>query len=67
MNTRSSHRSPTPAVLRDDVRAVFPCLRSVTPALEALAAGAGPLVVPSGTRLFAEHEPCKGFPLVLAG
>ena len=45
--------------------ASFPSLGGVTPALADLIAQTQ--AVPANTVVFAEHAPCQGFPLVLAG
>lgn len=50
-----------------DPLALYPALANVTPSLAALGGSAGPLNVPAGAVLFAEHAPCQGFPLVLQG
>lgn len=44
---------------------LYPALQGLGPALAELAAQ--PLEVPAGTVLFQENDPCKGFPLLLAG
>jgi CRP/FNR family transcriptional regulator, anaerobic regulatory protein len=48
-------------------QALYPALTGVAPALSSLGAAGQPFSVPAGTVLFGEHEPCKGFPLVLEG
>ena len=50
-----------------DPFALYPALANVVPSLAALGPAAGPLHVPAGAVLFAEHDPCQGFPLVLQG
>jgi len=50
-----------------DPLALYPALAQVSPALAALGAAGQPVTVPAGAVLFSEHEPCKGFPLVLQG
>lgn len=50
-----------------DPFALYPALANVVPSLAALGGGAGPMNVPAGAVLFAEHDPCQGFPLVLQG
>ena len=60
-----------PAPERDATRRLaerFPALAGLAPALEArLAAEAQVLRVPAGAILFDAKQPCRGFPLVLAG
>lgn len=50
-----------------DPFALYPALANVVPSLAALGEAAGPLHMPAGAVLFAEHDPCQGFPLVLQG
>jgi CRP/FNR family transcriptional regulator len=50
-----------------DPFALYPALSNVMPSLAALGSAAGPLHMPAGAVLFAEHAPCQGFPLVLQG
>lgn len=47
--------------------ASYPAMAGVLAQPGAAATLLGPLAVPAGTTLFHEHEPCKGFPLVLDG
>ncbi len=47
---------------------LYPVLQALpTPLRERLLAGSQPMTVPAGTVLFDEHQPCQGFPFVLAG
>ena len=46
---------------------LYPALADVLPALTELGANAGPVSVPTGSVLFDENAPCRGFPLVLEG
>ena len=50
-----------------DLLALYPALANVSPSLAALGNAAVAFSVPAGTVLFSEHDPCKGFPLVLEG
>jgi CRP/FNR family transcriptional regulator len=50
-----------------DPLALYPALAQVVPSLAALGAGGQAFTVPARTVLFSEHDPCKGFPLVLDG
>ncbi len=50
-----------------DPLALYPALAQVFPSLAGLGAAGRTIEVPAGTLLFNEHEPCKGFPLVLEG
>lgn len=50
-----------------DPFALYPALANVVPSLAALGEATGPLHMPAGAVLFAEHDPCQGFPLVLQG
>ncbi len=50
-----------------DPLALYPALAQVVPSLAALGAGGQASTVPARTVLFNEHDPCKGFPLVLDG
>ncbi|HYD76936.1 Crp/Fnr family transcriptional regulator [Ramlibacter sp.] len=52
--------------LPDQLLALYPALAEVL-AAGGLPPGLAPTSVPAGTTLFTEHEPCKGFPLVLEG
>lgn len=45
----------------------YPVLARLLPAGPQAAGLGAPLRVPAGTLLFSEHEPCRGFPLVLEG
>ncbi|WP_374669640.1 Crp/Fnr family transcriptional regulator [Ramlibacter sp.] len=47
--------------------AAYPWLAEVQPGVDSLPPACGPLTVPAGTPLFAEHAPCQGFPLVIEG
>lgn len=49
-----------------DILGIYPALAGAL-AEWGLPPGAAPVTVPAGTPLFQEHEPCKGFPLVLEG
>lgn len=47
---------------------LYPVLRELpAPLRERLVAESQPMTVPAGTVLFDEHQPCQGFPFVLAG
>lgn len=47
---------------------LYPVLQELPAGLrERLAAVVQPMTVPAGTVLFDEHQPCQGFPFVLAG
>lgn len=47
---------------------LYPVLQELPYGLRArLAAAVQPMAVPTGTVLFDEHQPCQGFPFVLAG
>ncbi len=47
---------------------LYPVLRGLPDGLRTrLAAAIQPMTVPAGTVLFDEHQPCQGFPFVLAG
>ena len=47
---------------------LYPVLQDLPAGLrERLAAAVQPMTVPAGTVLFDEHQPCQGFPFVLAG
>jgi CRP/FNR family transcriptional regulator len=46
---------------------LYPALAQVSPSLTALGTSIGPMEVPTGTVLFDENAPCRGFPLVLDG
>ena len=50
-----------------DPLALYPALAQVVPSLESLGSTANPIAVPTGTVLFDENAPCRGFPLVLDG
>jgi CRP/FNR family transcriptional regulator len=50
-----------------DPLALYPGLAGVSPPLSTLGAAGQALAVPAGAVLFSEHEPCKGFPLLLEG
>ena len=47
--------------------ALYPALAQVQPSLAELGPALAPMQVPTGTVLFSENTPCRGFPLVLAG
>ncbi len=50
------------------VRDLYPALAALPAAALASLLGRCPVAeVPAGTTLFAEHEPCRGFPLVVSG
>jgi CRP/FNR family transcriptional regulator len=52
----------------ETVTTLYPALRSLPP--EQLAAACQPAMqinLPAGAQIFAEHQPCQGFPLLLAG
>jgi CRP/FNR family transcriptional regulator, anaerobic regulatory protein len=50
-----------------DPLALYPALAGVSPALPALGASGEAFTVPASTVVFSEHQPCKGFPLLLEG
>ncbi|MCL2345992.1 MAG: Crp/Fnr family transcriptional regulator [Desulfobulbus sp.] len=48
--------------------ALYPALAGLTPAqLAALLQPGAVMEVPTGAQVFSEHQPCSGFPLLLAG
>lgn len=64
----SSPQAPSPAQI-ERLLALYPAVAALPPALrdQVLASHAQGLRVPAGTLLFQEGQPCRGFPLVLAG
>jgi len=57
-----------PALDADSLRRLYPALAALdTAELAGLLRPEALLHVPAGTRVFAETEPCRGFPLVVAG
>jgi len=58
----------TPAVDREKVLNFYPALAGLPAAqLEALLQPQAVMHLPAGTQVFAEHQPCQGFPLLLEG
>ena len=68
---RSGHKSTeamTATVNRENVLNLYPALTGLTAEkLDALLQPAAAMALPAGTRVFAEHQPCQGFPLLLEG
>ena len=53
---------------RNALLALYPALAGLPDAeLDALLRPEACMHLPAGTRLFAETQPCRGFPLVIAG
>lgn len=53
---------------RQQLLELYPVIASLSEErLDALLRSAAVMAVPSGTQLFAEHQPCMGFPLLLEG
>lgn len=60
--------TPEPSAVLAPVLGLYPALAEVPPVLLAGALQAERVVhLPAGTELFAERQPCRGFPLLLAG
>lgn len=53
--------------LMADLVSIYPSLAHVSPTLKSLCATVIPMVVPAGTVLFEENQPCQGFPMILDG
>ena len=57
-----------PAVDVEKILALYPALAGLpSERLRALLRPEAIMQVPAGTQIFAEHQPCQGFPLLLAG
>ena len=56
-----------PAVDRENLLNLYPALSSLLPARLARLMQAAALELPAGAHVFAERQPCQGFPLLLAG
>jgi CRP/FNR family transcriptional regulator len=58
----------TTAVNRENLLKLYPALADLPGAdLDALLAPSRLMSLPAGSRVFAEHQPCQGFPLVVEG
>lgn len=56
-----------PGVDRENLLNLYPALTSLPPARLARLMQGTALELPAGAHVFAEHQPCQGFPLLLAG
>jgi CRP/FNR family transcriptional regulator len=56
-----------PGVDRENLLNLYPALSSLLPARLARLMQAAALELPAGAHVFAERQPCQGFPLLLAG
>ena len=56
-----------PGVDRENLLNLYPALTSLPPARLARLMQAAALELPAGAHVFAERQPCQGFPLLLAG
>lgn len=58
----------TATVNRENVLNLYPALASLAAEkLDGLLHPGAAMALPAGTRVFAEHQPCQGFPLLLEG
>lgn len=53
--------------MQKNLATLYPILENLPAEAQRLLADAQPMQVPTGTMLFDEHQPCQGFPFVLAG
>jgi CRP/FNR family transcriptional regulator len=56
-----------PAVDREKLLNLYPALTNLAPEKLEILLQASPMQLPAGTVVFAEHQPCQGFPLLLDG
>ena len=64
----STELPAAPAVDVEKFLALYPALAGLPGTrLQALLRPEAIMQVPAGTQLFAEHQPCQGFPLLLTG
>jgi len=58
----------TPAIDRQRLLSLYPALAGLAAQrLDALLQPQGVIQLPAGTQVFAEHQPCQGFPLLIEG
>jgi CRP/FNR family transcriptional regulator len=68
MHAAPQERSPAATVDLQKIRSLYPALAGLTgEQLAALVAPQTLMHLPAGSQVFAEHQPCQGFPLLLAG
>ena len=68
MTTGASSAASAPAVDAQNLLNLYPALAGLPgERLQALLQPGAVMQVPAGTQLFAENQPCAGFPLLLAG
>ena len=68
MSENTTQAPPLLPVQRQQLLDLYPVLASLSgERLEALLQSAAVVSIPAGAQLFAEHQPCMGFPLLLDG
>lgn len=53
--------------MQKDIATLYPVLQTLPAEAQHLLENAQQILVPAGTMLFDEHQPCQGFPFVLSG
>ncbi len=68
MNATTIETTTGPRVSPEKLAKLYPALAGLpTDRLAALSAPQAVMHLPAGTQVFAEHQPCQGFPLLLDG